>query len=172
VRRKTIPRLSRRRPNLNHLLERNASIAWAIRMPMLIPSPSLSVLNSVSAYTVKMIHQHERGSRPAGEFEPQRLACNIRSVTSRRGSITLLWLHLSLALKFKETVSSSPSDQRTTLPSLRSCRSHGKNLLQSDSEKSCCRTEPSASIFDPSAPNGAVASSAPSHEAATGSTTS
>jgi hypothetical protein len=57
---------SRRRSNLIHLPERNASIPWAIRMPMLrimkvpasaayIPSPSLSVLNGSTAYTIKTI---------------------------------------------------------------------------------------------------------------------
>ena len=39
----------------------------------------MSVLNGVSAYTVKTIHPCERGSRPADGFEPQRLACNIRN---------------------------------------------------------------------------------------------
>ena len=70
---------SRRRSNLIHLPERNASIPWAIRMPMLrimkvpasaayIPSPSLSVLNGSTAYTIKTICQDERGSRPADEL--------------------------------------------------------------------------------------------------------
>jgi hypothetical protein len=36
-------------------------------------------LRCVSAYTVKMIHQASGRSRPAEEFELQRLACNIRN---------------------------------------------------------------------------------------------
>jgi len=63
--------------SLDQDFERNASMAWAIRMPMLkrIRAParaeyicrlhrSLPHLNRASAYTVKVIPERETGSQP------------------------------------------------------------------------------------------------------------
>jgi hypothetical protein len=80
-------RQERQRPD--HDPERSASIAWAMRMPMLrminVPARaeairrllSLSPVKGASGCTVKTIHNHERCCRAADEFEPQRPDCNI-----------------------------------------------------------------------------------------------